>query len=449
LESIKNHIKTKAINFLESINTSFWFLPSLMAFLAVLLSWVTLFIDQKFPIKSVDNIFSFLYTWQPAGARLILSTIATSTMTVIGVVFSITIVAMVLAASQFGPRLLRNFMKDKGHQIVLGTFIATFIYCILILRLIRINDQQTFVPSISITIAVMLSLTSIGVLIFFIHHICTSIRADLVVSDIYQDLLDDMQRLFPEEIGKESQLHSQDEVYDKKETSFYRHSLLIRSKGSGYLRAIENNGLMKIAKKFDLLLNLHLRPGDFTVENSALVTVKYNKAIDNEIINEITSSFIFGYSRTPKQDAEFAIHQLVEVAVRALSPGINDPYTAMSCIDYLAAALSCLAKKKFPSAFRFDHDGNIRIIARPFTFDGLIRAAFDQIRQYSKSNVGVIIRLLEALAQIGEQAKSMDSKQAILRQSIMIERMSRETISEKNDLEDIENRFQTILQMLN
>jgi len=171
----------------------------------------------------------------------------------------------------------------------------------------------------------------------------------------------------------------------------------------------------------------------------------FNEALAEQIVQ----SFIIGSQRTPEEDAEFAIHQLVEVALRALSPGINDPFTAITCIDYLGSALCRLTNRAFPSSNRYDDEGKLRVIAKPLTFEGVINAAFDQIRQYGRTSVAVTIRLLETLKTIADHARSFEQKNAILRQADMIIRESQESIREKNDRDDIQERYQALINVLN
>jgi len=440
-------MKTRLLNLWESLRTSFWFIPALMVFSAIGLSFVMVAIDRWGELAAY-RIFGLLYTGGPEGARSILSTIAGSMITVAGVVFSITIVALTLASSQFGSRLLRNFMQDRGNQVVLGTFIATFIYCLLVLRSVRTVGTQVFVPSISVTFAIVLALANVGILIYFIHHVSTSIQADHVISTVYHELEEQMQRLFPEELGHESEESENKRVRPQPEEGGYHQADHIAASKSGYLQAIDSSGLLDIAKENDFLIYLQHRPGEFIVAGSTLVVVKCTEQIDESLAGQIINLFIVGAQRTPEQDAEFAIHQLVEVAIRALSPGINDPFTAMACIDRLGSALCYLSNRAFPSPYRYGDEGKLRVIAKPVTFAGITNAAFDQIRQYGRSSVAVTIRLLETLKMIAAQVRHPDQREAIFRQANMIKRTSNE-IPEKYDREDVEKRYQALLAVLN
>jgi uncharacterized membrane protein len=294
----------------------------------------------------------------------------------------------------------------------------------------------------------VLALANIGVIIYFIHHISTSIQADRVIADVYQELSEHMQRLFPEELGSEVKVEENGETGLLSEEEGYPHTQPILAAQDGYLQAIVGDGLVEIAKQNEILIHIQLRPGEFVVSGSTLAKVKSRAALDESLDAPIANSFIVGRQRSPEQDAEFAIHQLVEVAIRALSPGVNDPYTAISCIDRLGAALCFLTYRAFPSARRCDEEGDLRVIARPVTFAGITEAAFDQIRQYGRSSVAVTIRLMETLETIAAHSRTVEQQQAILRQARMIRRGSQESLSEENDKQDVEERYQALLELL-
>jgi len=436
----------RLLNLWESMRTSFWFVPAVMTVIAVALSFLTVYIDRS--IGSDANIFGFIYSGGPEGARLVLSTIAGSMITVAGVTFSITIVALTLASSQFGPRLLRNFMHDTGNQVVLGTFVAAFAYCLLVLRTVHTVEGEDFVPSISVAVAIVLALAGIAVLIYFIHHVSLSMQAEQVISAVYRDLEEKMRRLFPEE-WKDALGQSPDgEAMRQIEEEGHTQTFDIAADRSGYMRAADLGALLEIATRNDLLIMLPHRPGDFVSAGITLITVKGKGEPGENIARQLASAVIIGSQRTPEQDAEFAVRQLVEVAMRALSPGINDPYTAISCIDRLESALCFLCGREFPLAYLYDDQSRLRVISNPVTFTGIIDAAFDQIRQYGRQSAAETIRLMDALEIIAVQTRTREQREAVLRQADMILRSSTDSLPEPNDADDVRHRYQALVDIL-
>jgi uncharacterized membrane protein len=429
----------------DSLHSSYWFIPTLMAIATIALAFMTLTLDRAGKIGPIEKL-GWSYTGGPDGARSLLSAIAGSMIAVAATAFSITIVALQLASSHFGPRLLRNFMQDTANQVVLGTFIATFIYCLLVLRTVRGEGYNLFVPQISVTVGILLAIASISVLIYFIHHASTIIQASHVISEASADLDNAIERLFPEKIGRSMSEYKRQ--VGEIPAGFDSEACSVRATGSGYLQAIDDEELMKIAKKHKLLLRLQYRPGKFVVKGSDLVMVWPGERVNRKLTDQLNDAFILGKERTEQQDVEFPINQLVEIALRAISPAVNDPFTAIRCIDRLSVGLSHLAQRDIPSPYRYDDDNNLRVIAEPVTFVRLTDAAFNQIRQYSTSDVAVTIRLLEAIAVIAAYTRNNKDRAALLRHADMIKRGSQEGVSEELDRKDVEEHYQAAVRAL-
>jgi len=433
-------MKTRIFNIWESIRTSLWFIPALMAVIVSGFAFMLVKIDSSLP----SALEIFLFTGGPEGARTLLSTIAGSMITIAGVTFSITIVALTLATSQFGPRLLRNFMVDKFNQLVLGAFIATFVYCLLVLKAIQTFEDPVYVPKLAVSFSFILALADLAILIYFFHHVSTAINAEQVIKGVYKELTGTIGRLFNE----------QDEYPIPQKgikgplPDFQKDSTLVYSSACGYLRAIDSEGLFRLAVQDNLVIQLKYRPGDYVFTGTPLAAVIPEKEEGSETESKIRNLFLLGSSRSPEQDIEFAIHQLVEIALRALSPGINDPYTAISCINRLGDAICQLNSKKFPSPRRYDKEGHLRLVLDVFTYQGVLDAAFNQIRQSAAGSVAVYIRLLETLEVIAQSIQNKDQYQAVKRHSDMIYRTSKASIKEDEDLKDIDNRFEAILKAL-
>jgi uncharacterized membrane protein len=430
-------IKTFLSTVWEKVSTSYWFLPTLLALCAIGLSALTLHIDN-----SVNAAWARQTAWVwaggPEGARNVLATIASSTITVAGVVFSITVVTLTLASSQFGPRLLRNFMNDWGTQTVLGAFVATFLYCLLVLRAIRGTDNLTVVPFLSVTCGLIFAVVSVGFLIFFIHHISSSIIAENVIARVASELQNEIDVLYPEKAGRGVNDDEQREVSEE----FRHHPGLIHSRRSGFIQAIAMESLLELAQKRDLLIRLRCRPGNFLAEFELLAEVVPGARLDDELCDEIRGTIFFGKRRTPTQDIEYSIDQLVEVAVRALSPGINDPFTAITCIEWLGDALIRVAGREIPSRWRCDSKGKLRIVTDATDFAGIARAALSQIRQYGTRSVAVTIRLLEVLARVGPHLVRQNDRQILLDHAQWIRNDGVAQAENANDQEDIDKRYQ-------
>ena len=394
----------------DRLRTSLWFVPTAMTMLAAGFAVLMIRIDRGQTPLNVDSI-DWIYAGGPDGARQMLSTIAGSMITVAGVAFSITIVALTLASQQFGPRLLRNFMRDVGNQVVLGTYISTFIYCLLVLRTIHDTDSASFVPHLSVTGAVVLAIVSFGVLIYFIHHVSSSIQAATLVDAVAVELRHAIDRLFPGRIGQDS---PDDVVHN---TVPAAAGDIVHVDATGYIQMLDGDKLLRIASEYDLVITLLVRPGNYVVDGDPLAQLQKSGAIVSGLRRKITDAVIVGPQRTSKQDAEFAVNQLVEIAVRALSPGVNDPFTAVNCIDQLSAALCRLAERRPPMPVRSDDDGVPRLYSQSVTFVDVTRTAFDQIRQHSRSEVAVSMRLLEALARIAGHSRTDADARELLRQA--------------------------------
>ena len=433
---------TRFSKLLDSLHSSFWFVPTLMLVLAIALSFLTIRLDQTSQTDVIGQI-GWAYSLGPNGSRAILSAIAGSMISVATTAFSITIVALQLASSQFGPRLLRNFMQDTGNQIVLGTFISTFVYSLMVLRTINGVSKNEFVPHISVTCGIGLAIASIGVLIYFIHHSATSIQVDHVISKVGCELDEAIDRLFPQQIGRGASKYRAEPLTSVIPADFDREAAAIQAMSSNYVQAVNTDQLMQIATAGNLLIQLQRHPGDFTIKGSPLARIYPAESGGKKLVKQINDAFVLGSQRTDQQDVEFSINQLVEIAVRALSPGINDPFTAVRCIDQLSAALCHLAQKEIPSAYRYDDADNLRIIAEPVTFVGVADAAFNQIRQYGQTSVAVTMRLLEAIAVIAPFTYTKADRAALLRHANMIERGSQESIPEELDRNDIKARYLT------
>jgi uncharacterized membrane protein len=444
-------MRTYLLNLWDATRSSYWFVPGLFAAGAVLLALFMPMLDAALA-KSASPLPDWISTTTDA-ARATLSAIAGAMVAVTGTVFSITIVTLSLTSQQFGPRLLRRFMYDLPTQVTLGVFLSTGFYCLLILRVVEHHEGGAQAPHLSVLAAVVLAVLSMVMLIVFIHHVAILIQAPQIVAAVASDLDDAIERLFPEATEPAGDDEPPAADGRRQEQQLAKNFLAVRTTREGYIQAIDIDGLMQIAGQRDLVVRLRPRPGDFIAAGLPLADVwpGGKGSLEDLSADELTAPFnekvIVGIRRTPRQDVECAIEELVEVAVRSLSPGINDPFTAINCVDRLGASLGRLAEKRLSRPYRCDDEGQLRIITRPESFPGALDAAFNQIRQHARSSVAVTIRLLEALATIAQHVANEADRKAVRLHAEMVSRMS-ESFSEEHDKREVQDRFERVIEWL-
>jgi uncharacterized membrane protein len=422
----------------EAIRTNLWLVPAIEVIAAVGLYLITHAID----LSAYHGNLS-LPSWTRFGTadadRLILTTMAGAVITVVGVVFSIMIVTLTLASTQFGPRMLRNFIRDRGTQLTLGTFVATFVYATLVLISIG-GTHGRFVPHLSITTAVALVGVSMGVLIFFIHHIAISIQLPRVIHTIARDL--------SRAIDAESTA-----VGARKEAGASVEELLARmsedggtvgAPSSGYLQFIQHQTLVRLATEKDAVIRLVQRPGHFVVRGQPMATVWPPQATD-AVSAALRRAHITGANRTLAQDLPFAVDQLVEIAIRALSSAVNDTFTAMTCIDWLGESLCKVSARWHPVRVHRDSHGYVRVITAHIGYARLVARAHEKIRQAGRGMPAVLIRQLESLSKIVEYTQTAEQRELLLAEAQMIYVAAQESVSEPADLDDVKREYNEVL----
>ncbi len=433
----------------EALRTTFWLLPTVLIGVAVVLFAVTFLIDLAAFHHDVT-----LPSWIGAGSteagREILIAIAAAVITVVGVVFSITILALTLASQQFGPRMMRNFVRDVGNQVTLGVFVATFVYSILALGSIAGDRHGLFVPHLSITVAEVLSLVDIAVLVYFIHHIAKSIQLPEVIAGIARDLTKAIDAEFPAEPDHASGHEPEGSGRSVAELvqAIDERGVVVPAGVSGYLQFVGYAQLVEIAQRIDAVIRLDHRPGHFVVAGRPLATV-WPSGAGPQVAAALAEAHVTGPHRTLMQDPVFAIDQLVEIAIRALSPAVNDTFTALTCIDWLSAGLSRVSGRPLAEGIYRDGFGRVRLIESDPSYARMVNRAFDKVRQASRGMPAVIIRMLDSLTAIVEQTTSDGQRTTLVRQADMILRMAEETVPEPQDLDDIRARYRRVLDSAN
>ena len=382
----------------DRLNSSFWFVPAVMAVAADALSFALIEVDSQRQESTADDPSAF-YSFGPEGARAILSVIASSMITVASLIFSITMLSLQLASSQFGPRVLGNFMRDRTNQVVLGTFIATFLYCLFVLRSVRGMEGASFVPHLSVAFGILLAAASVAVLIYFIHHIATSIRVETLLEKLAVDGCDAVDRLFPERLGRGPETDGSEKAAHRQlPDDFDSESRQIAADSSGYVQNIGVDVLMRLATEHDLVLRIEAPPGRFVADGACVIMAYPGDRVSDEIAEDMRGAVVIGRGRTSYQDLDFAIRRIVELAQRSLSPGINDPTTALYCIDRLGEVLGRLAGREIPSPTRVDDRGQLRVVTDVVALKDVACQAFAAIARYGITDTDVVIRLAETIS---------------------------------------------------
>lgn len=426
---------------------SLWLIPALFVFGAVVLSTVLLVLDAELADSAGD--VTWIFGGKAEGAREILSVTAGSLITVISVAFSVTVIALQLAATQYTPRLLRTFMGDRGNQVVLGTYMATFTYSLLVLREVRESGdgQDEFVPSLAITMAIVLALISLALLIYFIHHLAQSLQVSWVLSSIRVEVDRQLERLFPERFGDDSHDWEADEIDDA--TATLRRGIVteVVAEKEGYLRTIQANTLEGALGDRTCFAAIPIGIGTYVAKGDVLVRVFGDDALDEDVESRLRQAFVIGRVRSIQDDIGFGIEQMVEIGVKALSPSMNDPTTATQALTKLGTVVRYLAERDFPNPLRRLGDRGYVLFARP-TFADFADAAFDEIRRAGSSNVRVLRHLLTVLSGIAEHLPHKARALPIRTQADEVERSIRKhDLSERDRglLEDELARLRAIL----
>jgi uncharacterized membrane protein len=424
---------------LDALRTSLWLVPVLMFLLGVGLAVVMLRLDEAGIMRGGEN-----QRWLNAGngedARNLLSTLLTAVISMAGIVFSVTVVSLSLAASAYGPRLIRTFRANRGTQVALGAFAMTIVYLLLVLRAVRGDAAADEVQNLAVAAGSLLALGSVLALVWFLQGVSSLIVADEVVRRVRSE--------FDKAVGKLPPLEDAPPAQPcDLPKDFTTRSEALRLPREGYVQSVEYREILEWAERNDAVVRLDFRPGDFVVEGDRKVVVCPPPADPEKARRQIGRFIVSGAARTPDQDFEFAIRHLVEVAVRALSPGINDPFTALAVIDRLRGGIARLAGRQLPAPTVRDSNGTLRMVRRVSDFQGIVDAAFDQIRQSGARVPSVLIHMLRAIAALAEHLETEEQRSALRRQAFLI-RETAGMADDPGDGADVDREYRLALKAL-
>ena len=422
-----NFIFRRIIKFRQN----YWFWPSTMTFGAVLLGYLLPYLDSRLGSEWIRAV-GFIRPTQVEGARAILTTLAAATLGVAGVAFSVTIVAVSYASNNYGPRLIGNFMADRTNQIVLGVFVATFVYCISVLSTVHERPElsgtanEAFVPQLSVFFALVLTLGAVGALIGYIHHIPESINIMNLTAKIGHKLHRSVMLMMDEEDRRGRAELDAVEIEPWSTEPQDESGAIVCAETAGYLQRFDLESLADLAREKEIQIILHRASGDFLVRGETIMSARPMISGDGSIVQRMRDCYTQGANRTDVQDVLFLSDQLVEVLGRALSPGINDPETAMLCLNWLSAGLVEFACRSPAQPAKSDDP----VLYRRVTFEDMLNRSFDRMRQYVAADRTVTLHALDILADLALVASRPAMADACVQQMHRLATSAKELLNE-------------------
>ncbi len=421
------------------IQGSLWFVPVLMGAAAAALAILLLNVDTGL-IRDAGE-FWLLYTGDAENARELMSALLSGMITMTSLVVSITMVVLTLAAGQIGPRLIRSFIQDRVTQAVLGLFLADILYLLVVFRTINGPPEGSggggSVPHLAVSTGTGLTVLCLLVLLFYIHKLARSIIYDTVIRNVTTELQETVARLMP--------AADETDPRDEEGPEPAGHGAPVSLDRDGYVQAIGHDGLVEAARKAGAVIRLRAGAGDFVLADTPVATVH---PPSDAVAAAVRDAFVIGPERTPAQDVGFGIRQLVEIATRALSPGLNDVFTAIAVIDNLSAALADIFRHDPEPGRLRDGDGTVRIVRDVPDHGALVGAAFDQIRHSGGGNPAVLTRLADAIGRLASVARREDQRDGLRRQLDAVRATGEPTITVPRDRERLRHHCDRAARLL-
>lgn len=425
-----------------TLDSSLWFVPTLMVLAALLAAYGLVHLDAAIGTAWTAR-YPLLFGAGAAGARGMLSAIASSMITVAGLIFSLTLATLAQVASQYTSRLLRNFMRDRTNQVVMGFFVSIFVYCLVVLRTIRGGDEGSFVPSLAVAFGLLLALVSIGMLIFFIHHIAASIQAANIVAGVAAETEKLLDKVFPERLGAAATPTERTELA----AGPALHWQPLPALATGYVQGIDYDELLTFAHRAGVVVRMEHAIGSFVVAGGALASVASSEGrplpATDHLSKRLADCCRIGNQRTLDQDVGFGLRQLVDIALKALSPGINDTTTAVMCVDRLGSLLRVLAGRHLASSVRAEA-GQVRVLTTDPDFASYLGTAFDQIRANAKAALAIYLRLFAALGTVAARCPTGASRAALRQQADLTLAAAEANLTVRYDLDQVHTRYQEL-----
>lgn len=403
---------------LYDLRTGLIFRPAIITLSYFFFALIMLYLEEKSFINlSMARWVPWGFQGETSSAQIVVGTLAGAIITITTIIYSILIMALSMASVQFSPRILNSFMRDHVNQNVIGMFAGTFIYFILVLRTIH-SEPVPFVPDFSISVGIFLALLSLGNLLYFIHYISLFIQVNYILEHIVKDTEKVMDTIFPEKIIG----HSVTEIFAEQHLTVPEGSLPIPCERSGYIQLIDDKSLGDLAKKYGVKIFVRSPVGGFVIDDAPLFYVFPGDKIDDKFKALSLRAFDIGCIRTMQQDVVFGVRQIVDISLKALSPAVNDPCTAVTCIDNLSRLLIRLAGRKMPPwEIRDPASGELLVFLRRINFNDVLDLAFTQIRYYGKSDIVVCMNMMRMFKEIASFTKVKKYHKRILYHASLVE----------------------------
>ncbi len=386
----------------DRLKVSFWFAPLVMSLGAALFAWLMYWVDMQIPNELLETS-RFVLAGTPGEMRSILISMASTVMATAGVVFTLLTLPLSTVAAQFGSRLLRVFLGDRTSQLVLGMFAAAFAYCLTAALAIPPEEVQPEGPQITATVGLYLLVATFASLIVLIQHVSTMLQAPNIAAAAGAELRDVVLAEMPDAVTSDS-LHQ--ESREASAELLKKDGYPVSVGEAGFIEYVDPEALISLSKERNLVVRLLHKPGHFVSQGEVVAMIWPVERVDEQAVDQFREAFRLGNTRTPTQDISYAVNQLVEMAVRAMSPAINDPFTAMTCLDYIGEGLALFIRQGEKGSYYYDIQGQLRLILEPVIISELLNCAFDMIRHASRDNASVLLHMLEVIDTIGEEVGS-------------------------------------------
>jgi uncharacterized membrane protein len=412
----------------DRLTVNFWFAPVILALAAVLLAWAMYWLDTQIPNELLQGSH-FVLAGTTGELRGNLLNIAGTVLATAGIVFTLLTLPLSTVVAQYGSRLLRLFLADRTTQFVLGMFVGTFVYCIAAALSIPPADVGLEAPQLTATLGLYLMLAAFATLILLVQHISTMLEAPNIAAAAGAELQEVVRAQIQDEAtsgadgkgGSETHPDPVPNAQGDPDAGAETESYPIRVKSTGYIQFFDPDIMLTLASEKNLVIRLLRKPGQYVQSGAAVALVWPADRVDERLDKQIRRAFRIGNGRTPTQDLEYAVNQLTEMALRAMSPAINDPFTAMTCLDHIGDGLALFIRQGEKSSSYTGRGDRLRLVPEPVTFAELLSAAFDMLRHASCDNASVLLHMLAVIDVIGQEAKEPAARQSLLRHVGLIE----------------------------